>query len=162
MLHPRWFHTNILLTHKEGDPNRCSWGHKPITIREENPLYMEWCIQQYIGEPNKYLDGFNGNDYRLHWIVNLDLDVFFTGNSYIQLFSDDYIRLIAEIFQSNLKRIEVLTIAISPECLGGKELYDKWENGFRILKIMSEKLNCLKQFIADANNCLIAPPIISL
>ena len=73
-----------------------------MKIREENPLFMEWCIDQYVGEPSKYLDGFKDNDYRLSWIVNLDLDVFYTGgDSHIQLFSDDYIRRIAEILQKN-------------------------------------------------------------
>ena len=26
---------------------------------------------------------------------------------------------------------------------------DKWENGFRLLRIMSEKLTCLKEFEAE-------------
>ena len=149
VLHPRWFHTNIFLTHKEGSPDPF-WGHKPLRIREENPLFMEWCIQQYVGEPDKYLDGFKGNDYKLPWIINLDLDVFYTGNSHIQLFSDEYIRRIATIIQNNLKQIAVLTIAISPECLGGNDLSHKWENGFRILRIMSETLDCLKELIQDS------------
>lgn len=148
VLRPNWFHTNIFLTQQEGDIGK-TWGHKPMKIREENPLYMEWYIQQYIEEPDKYLDGFKDNDYKLPRIVNLDLDVFYTGNSHIQLFSDDYIRHIAEILQRNLKRIAVLTIALSPDCLGGEELADKWENGFRLLRIMSEKLTCLKDFEAE-------------
>lgn len=48
VLQPEWFHTNIFLTHKEGDIGN-SWGHRPFPIREENPLYMDWCINQYIG-----------------------------------------------------------------------------------------------------------------
>ena len=149
VLYPDWFHTNIFLTHKEGDIGK-SWGHKPMKIREENPLFMEWCIDQYVGEPSKYLDGFKDNDYRLSWIVNLDLDVFYTGgDSHIQLFSDDYIRRIAEILQKKLGNIAALTIAISPDCLGGEEMKDKWANGMRLLRIMSEKLECLKTFEDD-------------
>ena len=110
---------------------------------------MEWCIDQYIGEPSKYLDGFIDDDYKLPWIVNLDLDVFYTGNSHIQLFSDDYIRRIAEILQNSIENIAALTIAISPDCLGGDEMKDKWANGMRLLRIMSEKLECLKTFEDD-------------
>lgn len=146
LLHSRWFHTNLFLTHKDGDKECKAWGHKPLKIQEESPLFMEEHIQQFIGEPSKDLYAFSRNDYKLPWIVNLDLDVFYTGNSYIQLFSDDYIRRIAELLQNNLQKIAVLTIAISPECLGGEQLSDKWENGFRILKIMSERIECLKEF----------------
>lgn len=36
VLYPDWFHTNIFLTHKEGDIGK-SWGHKPMKIyRMEN------------------------------------------------------------------------------------------------------------------------------
>ena len=145
VLYPDWFHTNIFLTCQEGNIGK-SWGHKPMKIREENPLFMEWCIDQYIGEPSEYLDGFSGKDYKLPWIVNLDLDVFYTGGSHIQLFSDDYIRRIAELLQVNMSNIAALTIAISPDCLGGNEINGKWANGMRLLKIMSEKLECLKIF----------------
>lgn len=145
VLNNRWFHTNIFMTHEVGGI-KPSWGHEPLRVRNENPLFMEWCINQFIGEPSKYLDGFNGDDYLLPWIVNLDLDVFFTGDSLIQQFSDEYIKRIAEILQNNLERIEVLTIALSPECLGGAGLRQKWKNGFRLISIMSERLECLRIF----------------
>ena len=148
VLRPDWFHTNIFLTHKEGYTGK-SWGHKPMRIREENPLFMEWSIQQYIEEPSEFLDGFEGDDFKLPWIVNLDIDVFYTADSHIQLFSDEYIRKIAEILQRNLERIAVLTIAVSPDCLGGDCMSEKWANGFRILKIMSEEITCLKEFVAE-------------
>lgn len=76
---------------------------------------------------------FEGKDFKLPWIVNLDLDVFYTADSHKQLFSDDYIRRIAELLQDNISRIAVLTIALSPECLGGDSLGGKWDNGFRML-----------------------------
>lgn len=151
VLYPEWFHTNIYLTHKEGDIGK-SWGHKPMKIREENPLFMEWCIDQYIGEPDKWLDGFKDEDYKLPWIVNLDLDVFYTGESHIQLFSNDYIGRIAEILKSNMGNIAALTIAISPDCLGGKEMSEKWANGFRLLEIMSKELTCLNEFLEDKSS----------
>ena len=146
VLHPNWFHTNIFLTHRDGDIGN-SWGHKAFPVREENPLYMDWCIDQYIGEPSEYLDGFKGKDYKLPWIVNLDLDVFYSvGRHHVQLHSDDYIRLIARSLNDNMSNIQVLTIALSPDCVGGEGMKEKWDNSLHILKLMSEALECLKSF----------------
>lgn len=149
IIHPRWFHANIFLTHGEGKSNSNSWGHEPMKILDRSPLFLGWWIQQYIGEHDRYLEGFKGSDYKLHWIVNLDLDVFYTSGSGIQLFSDDYIRSVAELLQKYRKRIDVLTIAISPEWLGGESQCDKWENGIRMIRIMSQKLNSLKAFMNE-------------
>lgn len=154
VLFPDWFHTNVFLTQKEGNIKGI-WGNKHMSIREENPLCLDDYIQQYVGEPSKFLDGFSGDDYRLPWIVNLDLDIFYTVYSKIQLFSDDYIRIVAASLQRNIKNIAALTIAISPDCLGGKEMDDKWANGFRILKIMSEQLECLKGFFDECSDIII-------
>jgi hypothetical protein len=44
-----------------------------------------------------------------------------------------------------MHNIQVLTIALSPECLGGEEIKDNWSNAFRILKIMAE-IEYLKKF----------------
>jgi hypothetical protein len=73
-LHPEWFRTNIFLTYKEEDVGN-TWGHTPFSFNEENPLYMDWAINQYIGEPCEYLSIFKDGDENLNWIVNLDLDV---------------------------------------------------------------------------------------
>ena len=145
-LQPDWFHTNIFLTHQEGDIGS-SWGHKAFTLHEENPLYMDFYINQYIGEPSEFLADFIDEDYKLPWIVNIDLDVFYTIHSpHIQLFSDEYIRFIAKLLNDNMKNIQVLTIALSPDCMGGHDMKEKWINSIRILKIMSEELDCLKEF----------------
>ena len=145
-LHPEWFRTNIFLTHKEGDVGN-TWGHTPFSFNEENPLYMDWAINQYIGEPDEFLSIFNDGDHELPWIVNLDLDVFYTvHSSHVQLFSDDYIRCIAKILNDNMHNIQVLTVALSPDCVAGDEMKEKWDNSLRLLKIMSEELECLKDF----------------
>lgn len=148
VLFPDWFHNNIFITHKVANIGN-SRRHEHMEIREENPLYMDSYIQQYVGDAGKYLEGISGDDYKLPWIVNLDLDIFYSDNPKIQLFSDDYILWIAECLQRNLKNIAALTIAISPDCLGGEEMIDKWANGFRILEIMSDQLTCLKDLIKE-------------
>lgn len=145
-LHPDWFHTNIFITQKEGDDDN-SRENNAFSKHEECPLQMDLYINQYIGEPCKCLADFKGDDYRLPWIVNLDLDIFYTTHSpSVQLHSEEYIRLIARLLNDNLCNIQVVTIALSPDCLGGENLTEKWNNSFRILKIMSEELKCLKEF----------------
>lgn len=146
ILRPDWFHTNIFLTHKEGQIGKCKW-HDTLNINEENPLYMDSIIEQYIGEPSHCLSLFQDNDHLLPWIVNLDLDVFYTIQSpRIQLYSDDYIRFISKLLNKNMRNIQVLTIALSPDCIGGDDIKKQWDNSFNILKIMSEEIDYLKEF----------------
>lgn len=145
-LQPNWFHTNIFLTQKEGNIQG-DWGHNSFHLYEENPLYMDRIINQYIGEPSKYLSGFEDDDYELPWIVNLDLDVFYTADTpRVQLFSDSYIRLVANILNQNMHNIQVLTIALSPDCVSGNLMKEKWSNTFHILKLLSEEIGYLKSF----------------
>lgn len=71
----------------------------------------------------------------LKWIVNLDLDYFFEkvdNHDNIQIMSDDYIRLLARKLRFVINRIQVLTIALSPECCGG------WENALHALGVFME------------------------
>lgn len=66
---------------------------------------------------------FSGKKYinDLPWIVNLDLDYFFSAQpEKLQLFSDDVLESVAKSLRLGLesKAISVLTIALSPECCG--------------------------------------------
>ena len=45
-----------------------------------------------------------------------------------------------------MDNIQVLTIAISPDCLAGKDMKSKWDNGFRVLELLSEHLYGLWEF----------------
>lgn len=146
-LQPNWFHTNIFLTQKEDGPIGDRERHKAFHMREENPLFMESHINQYINESSETMDVFEKGDSMLPWIVNLDLDVFYTIHSpHIQLYSDEYIRYISKLLNENMPNIQVLTIALSPDCMGGDNMQEKWVNSFRILKIMSEEIALLKKF----------------
>jgi hypothetical protein len=67
---------------------------------------------------------FSGKKYvnDLSWIVNLDLDYFFSARPLkLPLFSDEYVESIAQSLRLGLESgmIKVLTIALSPECCGG-------------------------------------------
>ncbi len=73
----------------------------------------------------------------LGWIVNLDLDYFFSATpEKLQLFSDEYIGNIADSLQMGLENgmIKVLTIALSPECCGG------WDKAEMMLEKVSRNL----------------------
>lgn len=75
----------------------------------------------------KYLNGvFSGERYvnELPWIVNLDLDYFFSAApEKIQLFGDEFIQEVNKAIRLGLENgmIEVLTISLSPECCGSWE-----------------------------------------
>ena len=75
----------------------------------------------------KYLNGlFSGERYvnELPWIVNLDLDYFFSAApEKIQLFGDEFIEGVNRAIRLGLENgmIEVLTISLSPECCGSWE-----------------------------------------
>ena len=65
---------------------------------------------------------------------------------HLQLYSDSYIREVARLLQKSMDKIQVLTIAISPDCLIGDGMKEKWDNGFRVLRILAEKIELLKEF----------------
>ncbi len=70
----------------------------------------------------------------LPWIVNLDLDYFFSAQpEKMQLFSDEFVESIAKSLWQGLDSgmIKVLTIALSPECCGS------WEKAEKMLKKFS-------------------------
>ncbi len=81
----------------------------------------------------KFTQGlFSGEKYvnDLPWIVNLDLDYFFSAApEKVLLFSQDYIRSLSDAIKAGLLSgmIEVLTISLSPECCGS------WENAEKML-----------------------------
>ncbi|MBL7969113.1 MAG: UPF0489 family protein [Prolixibacteraceae bacterium] len=72
-------------------------------------------------------------------ILNLDIDYFFGchHNKYFQLFSNESIEILFDQIQQsyfNTDKIEVLTVALSPECCGG------WPNSVRIYNMLAKRL----------------------
>lgn len=72
------------------------------------------------------------------WIVNLDLDYFYHSDDdgCIQILTDEYIRTLAVKLRENINQIQILTIALSPECCGG------WGNAIHALDVFME---CFKE-----------------
>jgi hypothetical protein len=75
----------------------------------------------------KYMHGlFSGEKFEnnLPWIVNLDLDYFFSAApEKLELFSESYVESLASALQMGLSNgvISILTISLSPECCGSWE-----------------------------------------
>lgn len=114
-VYPNLFLTNTFIT-KQGS------GH-------HNFVQDEIEIEHFIDEFENWLEDIEGG-----WIIDLDLDFFYNKNKgqFYQLYSDTTIIKVAEVLHKNIQKIDVLTIALSPECCGG------WENSFKILKIFNE------------------------
>lgn len=113
-------------THKDG-----TMYDKMVSKLEEYPIPGLFNLMDYLFDIE-----FTGN---FNWIVNIDLDYFFQKiddtDITIKFISDDAI----EFFINRLKeylndRIEVLTIALSPECCGG------WDNSLKLMTFISNKL----------------------
>lgn len=95
-------------THKMGSPQTLHHDVMPHELIK--------FMNNYLGEKIFY----NNN----RWIVNLDLDYFFsTQPEKLVLFSDEYLEALTLIIKKALaeKTIAVLTIALSPECCGSWE-----------------------------------------
>lgn len=145
-IHPDWFHTNIFLTQRKGSLI-FSWGHKPPKMNSWESRDMDSYIDQYVCNPTDGLKAFKEDDYKLPWIVNIDLDVFFTKDDpHVLLYSDEQIRHTAQLLNKGMPNIQVLTIAMSPDWIGGRTMKEKWNNAFRILKIMAEEIPYLSEF----------------
>lgn len=92
-----------------------------------------WDLQHSLSQRLNYENNNN-------WIVNLDLDYFFSKKDYedeirFQFLTDEYILEIMGQLKNSMDRIEVLTIALSPEMCGG------WDNSIRILHLIAKYLN---------------------
>lgn len=119
-LFPDLLATNKFATHKDGD------------LIDELEIYEieSWDLQENL---SYWLDNVNDNK----WIVNIDIDYFFTSfdENYYQLFTDEFVLRIADELNNAMSKIEVLTIALSPEMCGG------WENAERVARLLTNSLN---------------------
>ena len=145
-LRPNWFNTNLFVTQGYGgDADSEGWGHEKMKIQETSPLYLLFAISQNIID--KWSCNLQSENENLKWIVNFDLDVFYCHEyDDVKIFSDSYIRKVARLLRGAMDNIQVLTIAISPDCLEGKGMKNRWASGFRVLRIMAEEIDALQEF----------------
>lgn len=93
----------------------------------------------------KYMNSlFSGEKFvnDLPWIVNLDLDYFFSAApEKVELFSSGYVQSLASALQLGLKSglIKVLTISLSPECCGSWEKAEIMLSHFGYTIVLDQK-----------------------
>lgn len=118
-LFPNLIASATFATHKDGD-----------TLEE---LEM---FEPKIYELQEDLSYWINGDNKDKWIVNLDIDYFFTDyqERHFQFLTDEYVLKIAEELKKSWANIDVLTIALSPELCGG------WDNAMRVAKLITGHL----------------------
>ncbi|MDO9183195.1 MAG: UPF0489 family protein [Bacteriovorax sp.] len=120
--YPEMIGTTISATHHLGSSKELSVEIKPFDLVNST---------QEIFSGKRYINN-------LEWIVNLDLDYFFSARPQkLELFSDEYILSLAASIKLGLKSgmIKVLTISLSPECCGS------WEKSEAMLDKFSKVLD---------------------
>ncbi|WP_121811321.1 hypothetical protein [Mucilaginibacter kameinonensis] len=117
-LYPALWSDRSFVTHRDGDIPDGYELHEPDF--EDLPKNLGYWLE------NK----------RHKSVLNLDIDHFFIkyNQKYIQLFTDDFIKVVAKEIASAWDNIEVFTIALSPECCGG------WDNAVRVAKVITDEL----------------------
>lgn len=119
-LHPKIFKNKKFATHEDGTvPNDWHLYNVPITDLPTS------CVSDWIKREE------------LSWIVNIDIDYFFTKNSkdeYFQFLSDDYVMDFANQIKLSMDKIKVITIALSPS------FCRSFEESNRVANIIYNKL----------------------
>lgn len=125
--YPKMIGETISVTHQLGSPKKMAIDIKAFDL-------VAQCSDIFSGK--KYINEFD-------WIVNLDLDYFFSAQPQkLTLFSDEFIDAIATSILQGLDSgmIKVLTISLSPECCGS------WEKAEEMLAKFRKTLKCLNGF----------------
>lgn len=138
---PEWFNTNYFYVHEPLYADENLWGYQSFPYKKRNSINVREDISQFIEEISEYMgDGPEGDMWNKPWIVNLDLDFFWDDNK-IRIFDTQFICDFARRLKRALGNIKVLTIALSPECVGGESLQQKWENAIDVLNIFNKELD---------------------
>jgi hypothetical protein len=115
------FETSISFTHKLGSSAALKYDYSTsFLLKIFGDIFLE---RKYINEKR--------------WIVNLDMDYFVSNQpDKILMFSDEYIDALTECIIKGCERkmIEVVTVALSPECCGS------WENSMKVFSKFNKNL----------------------
>lgn len=105
-LYPNFFNKNIFVTHHDG-----TWqGFNHETENIYSPYIWDFMDIDYQLTEN------SENEFK--WILNFDLDFFFTSSEekYIRFLDDEYLKKLCDGINKAKENIAIITIAISPEC----------------------------------------------
>lgn len=116
------------------------FGRKYFITKEPYPtnefIDFEYSIEEFLSSFHHWLeDSKNG------CIINLDIDFFYSQHKeFYKLYSDELVKKVGKVLIDNIDRIDVITIALSPECCGG------WESAFKTLKILNDVMDLEMEF----------------
>lgn len=103
-------------------------------MRDEEAFTKRW-MDVNIWELSEKLCDLISNEESAKWILNIDLDFFFTGKGdNYQFLTDTYIQNLCNKIQVCAHKIDVITIALSPDFTNG------WEQAMRISEMFSKQL----------------------
>jgi hypothetical protein len=125
--YPEMIGVTLSATHQLGSTKSLSEEIKPFEL-------VRRCSEIFSGK--KYINEFE-------WIVNLDLDYFFSAQpEKLELFSDEYVASLAKSISLGLESgmIKVLTLSLSPECCGSWEKAEEMLAKFSKILELSVKL----------------------
>lgn len=151
-LFPNWFNTNLLYTHDNNAHNE-HWGYPALKYQELDPSSVRYGITQFIENRTSFL-GTSFSDEEMEnrpWIVNLDLDFFWDFDG-IKIFDNEFIKDLAACLQRAIPNIQVMTIALSPECIKGGTLEHGWTEVLKVLEIFKEEIPALQEFELPLHN----------
>ena len=113
-------------THKDGSDEKDT-SLELIEKYEPNIWDLQSNIKYWILDSNKDID---------RWIVNIDIDYFFQefNGVHYQFLTKKYIKSICRELKLSLSKIDIVTIALSPEFCNG------WGNSFNLLRIICDEL----------------------
>lgn len=149
-LFPQWFNTNLFYTFDDDECSPNNWGYDEFLTQSRDPLLLREDITHYINKSgsvtwdNTVADKMKGKK----WIVNLDLDFFWDFDG-VKIFDDEFISDLGKCINQSMKNIEVLTIAMSPECIGGRNLQNKWQNAIGVINILKNEIGGLQKIPCD-------------
>ena len=142
-LFPEWFNTNLFYTHSCNESPANEWGYASFPSQTMEALYVRNGITQFVEEQDSFINvSFDKNMRMKKWIVNIDLDFFWDFEG-IKVFDDQFIRDFARKLNNAMKNIQVITIALSPDCIGGDCWKEKWKNVLNVLDIMRYEIRYL-------------------
>lgn len=142
-LFPQWFQTNLFYVHEDLDEQmdgqRTDWGYEPFPFHKREVAKVREDVTQFI-ENKISVHGCVADTRMYPWIVSLDLD-FFWDENIDKIYDDEFIKDLARRINFAIPNIKVLTIALSPDCVAGNGMSEKWDNVVHVLNIFKEELN---------------------
>lgn len=142
-LFPQWFQTNLFYVHEDLDEQmdgqRTDWGYEPFPFHKGEVAKVREDVTQFI-ENKISVHGCVADTRMYPWIVSLDLD-FFWDENLDKIYDEEFIGDFARRMNLAMPNIKVLTIALSPDCVGGNGMNEKWDNVINVLNIFKEELH---------------------